>query len=121
MNHIGNKLRQVIESQYNTINNFSELIDFERQLIYQDTKREDLNTKRLRAYLPALGLTFSEFFKDFEESVNVFETQRTKGVNISNNEINTQKAYYETLLSEKERTIETQKELIELLKANKNQ
>ncbi|MEA5404467.1 hypothetical protein VB776_16160 [Arcicella sp. DC2W] len=121
MNSIGKRLRQLIENQYETINNFAVQTDNERGQIYFDIKNDDVHTKRLRIYLPALGMTFSEFFKDIEDDASVFESKNLKAVGKSNNEISTLKAYYESLLKEKERTIETQKELIEVLKGKNNQ
>ena len=82
MNHIGKKLRQLIENQFDTINNFAERNELERGQIYFDIKREDLNTKRLRLYLPALQLTFSDFFQDFESDVTVFDNLPVKNVGV---------------------------------------
>ena len=124
MTHIGLLLKKHIENQYGTINDFASSTGVERQGVYQDCRREDVNTKRLRIILKALKLDFSDFFKNFElgEIPDLprrttpplsFEAERL----VDSYEARLKEK--DLILAEKERLIASQQELIDILKANK--
>ncbi len=124
MTHVGLLLKKHIENQFGTINDFSINTGIERQGVYQDCKRFDVNTKRLRIMLPMLNLTFSKFFENFEKG-EVLTLERRTSLPISFEAEKIIEIYEarirekDLILAEKERLILSQKELIELLRGEK--
>lgn len=125
MAHIGKKLSQLIDNQYGSAYQFAQYNELERQGVYQDLRREDLNTRRLRIYLPLLKTSFAEFFKNFENEGGVKEElQKRKKTSLPFSleaealikQLEERLAEKDKIIEEKDKLIESKQEIIDLLK-----
>lgn len=125
MAHIGKKLSQLIDNQYGSAYQFAQYNELERQGVYQDLRREDLNTRRLRIYLPLLKTSFSEFFKNFENEGGVKEElQKRKKTSLPFSleaealikQLEERLLEKDRIIEEKDKLIASKEEIIDLLK-----
>lgn len=110
--HVGERLEYLIKRQYENVNAFANAIEEEKQNIYQDCKKKDLSTIRLKRYLPAFNMTFMEFF-DLEGTYKPAAKYVTQAE--EKTIVNEMKEQYERLLNAKDVVIESKDQIISLL------
>lgn len=110
--HVGERLEYLIKKNYENVNAFANAIEEEKQNIYQDCKKRDLSTVRLKRYLPAFKMSFMEFFDlegDYKPQQKITSQQEEKRI------IEEMKEQYERLLTAKDVVIESKDQIISLL------